>query len=62
MDEQEKKFREMTEPPVEKLICRLAVPCIISMLVTAMYNMVDTFFVGQLDSNAATVRWAWCFP
>lgn len=54
MDEQEKKFREMTEPPVEKLICRLAVPCIISMLVTAMYNMVDTFFVGQLDSNAAT--------
>lgn len=54
MDEQEKRFREMTEPPVEKLICRLALPCIISMLVTSMYNMVDTFFVGQLDSNAAT--------
>ena len=44
----------MTVPPVEKLICRLAVPCIISMLVTAFYNMADTFFVGQLKSNAAT--------
>ena len=54
MDAQELKYRQMTEPPVEKLICRLAVPCIISMLVTSFYNMADTFFVGQLKSNAAT--------
>lgn len=51
---QEEKFIQMTQPPVEKLICRLAVPCIISMLVTAFYNMADTFFVGMLKSNAAT--------
>lgn len=44
----------MTEPPVSKLICRLAVPCIISMLVTSFYNMADTYFVGMLKSNAAT--------
>ena len=54
MTEQEKKFKEMTEPPVERLICRLAVPCIISMLTTSFYNMADTFFVGLLKSNAAT--------
>ena len=54
MDAQELKYKQMTEPPVEKLICRLAVPCIISMLVTAFYNMADTFFVGLLKSNAAT--------
>ena len=54
MDEQEKKFRQMTEPPVEKLICKLAIPCIISMLVTSFYNMADTFFVGMLNDNAAT--------
>ena len=54
MDAQEQKFIQMTQPPVEKLICRLAVPCIISMLVTAFYNMADTFFVGMLKSNAAT--------
>ena len=54
MDAQELKFKQMTEPPVEKLICKLAVPCIISMLVTSFYNMADTFFVGMLKSNAAT--------
>ncbi len=54
MDSQEQKYLQMTQPPVEKLICRLAIPCIISMLVTSFYNMADTFFVGQLKSNAAT--------
>lgn len=54
MDEQEQKFNQMTQPPVGGLICRLAVPCIISMLVTSFYNMADTFFVGMLKSNAAT--------
>ncbi len=51
---QEEKFRRMTEAPVGGLIAKLAVPCIISMLVTSFYNMADTFFVGQLKSNAAT--------
>ena len=54
MDAQEQKFIAMTQPPVGGIICRLAVPCIISMLVTAFYNMADTFFVGMLHSNAAT--------
>lgn len=54
MDEQEQKYIRMTQPPVGGLICRLAVPCIISMLVTSFYNMADTFFVGKLESNAAT--------
>ena len=39
---QNEKFRQMTETPVSKLICHLAVPCIISMLITAFYNMADT--------------------
>ena len=54
MDERELKYKQMTEPPVGSLICKLAVPCIISMLVTAFYNMADTYFVGMLKSNAAT--------
>lgn len=54
MDEHELKFQQMTQPPVPKLICKLAIPCIISMLVTSFYNMADTFFVGMLHSNAAT--------
>ena len=44
----------MTETPVSRLIPRMALPCVVSMLVTAFYNMADTFFVGMLKSNAAT--------
>ena len=51
---QEEKFRRMTEAPVGGLISKLAVPCIISMLVTSFYNMADTFFVGLMKSNSAT--------
>jgi len=50
----ESKHQQMTQAPVGPLILRLAVPCIISMLVTAFYNMADTFFVGLLKSNSAT--------
>ena len=53
-EQQEQKFREMTQAPVGRLVGRLAFPCIISMLVTAFCNMADTFFVGMMDSNAAT--------
>ncbi len=54
MDAYEQKFKKMTEPPVGGLILSLAVPCIISMLVTSFYNMADTYFVGMLESDAAT--------
>ena len=54
MNPQDEKFKKMTQSPVGRLICSLAVPCIISMLVTSFYNMADTYFVGMLKSNAAT--------
>ena len=53
-EKQEQKFHQMTEEPVGRLIGKLALPCIISMLVTAFYNIADTFFVGMLKSNSAT--------
>ena len=53
-EKQEEKFLRMTTTPVGPLIGSLAVPTIISMMVTAAYNMADTFFVGMLKSNAAT--------
>ncbi len=51
---QEEKFIRMTTEPVGRLICQMAVPTIISMMVTALYNMADTYFVGMLKSNSAT--------
>lgn len=42
---QEEKYTQMTTTPIPKLVCSLAVPTIISMLVTSFYNMVDSFLV-----------------
>ena len=50
--QQEEKYIYMTETPVPRLIGELAVPTIISMLVTSFYNMVDTFFVGKIDRQS----------
>ncbi len=49
----EEKYKQMVETPVEKLIPRMAVPSIISMLVTSIYNMADTFFVSQIGTSAS---------
>lgn len=46
------KYTQMLTAPIPGLVARLAVPTIISMLVTAFYNMADTFFVGQIGTSA----------
>ena len=47
------KYTRMTTAPIPALVTRLAVPTIISMLVTAFYNMADTFFVGRIGTSAS---------
>lgn len=49
---QEEKIKYLTTEPVPHLVCQMAVPTIISMLVTSFYNMADTFFVGKIDTNS----------
>jgi putative MATE family efflux protein len=49
----EEKHRMMMEEPVERLISSLAVPTIVSMLVTSVYNMADTFFVSRISTSAS---------
>lgn len=50
---QDSKFIQMTQTPVEALICSLAVPTIISNLITTFYNMADTFYIGKLSTSAS---------
>lgn len=50
---QEERLQQMLNEPVKKLIPGLAVPTIISMLVSAIYNMADTFFVSQINTSAS---------
>jgi len=45
-------YKKMTETPVPKLILNLGIPTTISMLITNIYNMADTYFVGTLGESA----------
>ena len=47
------QFRQMTETPIPQLILSLAAPTILSMLITSIYNLADTFFVGQISTSAS---------
>ena len=52
-DRTAQQFRKMTETPIPKLILGLAAPTILSMLITSIYNLADTFFVGQISTSAS---------
>lgn len=47
----EDKYTEMTCKPVKLLVCKLAVPTIIAMVTTALYNVVDAAFIGRLSTG-----------
>ena len=49
---QHEKFVHMTTAPIPKLMLELSAPTIFSMLITAFYNMADTFFVGKINTSA----------
>lgn len=51
-EQRQQKFDRMTKTPIPRLIGELAVPTIISMLVTSFYNMADIFFVGKINTSA----------
>ncbi len=47
----EDKYNEMTTKPVKVLVCKMAVPTIIAMVTTALYNVVDAAFIGHLNTQ-----------
>ena len=51
MDRTEAYHKKMTEESVSKIIISLGIPTTISMLITNIYNMADTYFVGGLGDS-----------
>ena len=45
-------YEFLTQAPVSRVILTMAVPTIVSMLVTCLYVIVDTYFVGQLNTQS----------
>lgn len=58
----EAKLRRMTETPVPRLVLALSAPTIVSMLISALYNMADTYFVGLIGNPSATGAVGVCLP
>lgn len=52
MNKSEAYHKKMTEDSVSKIIIALGIPTTISMLITNIYNMADTYFVGGLGESA----------
>jgi Na+-driven multidrug efflux pump len=73
--EQEKNSQFLGEEKLSKLMLKFSIPCILSLLVSALYNIVDQIFIGNSElstlGNAATgvvfpifiiaQAFAWCF-
>ena len=48
------QFKKMTESPIARLIIGLGIPTTLSMMVTSLYNLADTYFVSLLKNDAIT--------
>ena len=49
----ENQYAKMTETPITKLVTSLAIPTVISMLITTVYNVTDTYFVSKISVPAS---------
>ena len=47
-----RKFTRMTTYPVGRLVSEQAIPSIVSMLISGIYNLADTFFIGQINTQS----------
>lgn len=53
MHSEQEKYNRMTMTPVPSLVMQLAIPTMISMLITTLYNTADTFFVSKISVSAS---------
>lgn len=59
MNENKELFEKM---PVHKAVISLVIPTVISQLITVIYNMADTFFIGQVGNPDQVAAVSLCMP
>lgn len=62
MDKALERAKLMGEGDIPKILWKFAVPAIISLIISAVYNIVDTIFVGMLNNTAAIGGVSIAFP
>ena len=53
-ERERKQYEKMTKTPIPKLVITLGIPTMLSMLVTSLYNLADTYFVSLIGEDAVT--------
>lgn len=48
--------------PVSRAVISLVIPTVISQLITVIYNMADTFFIGQIGNSNQVAAVSLCMP
>ncbi|MFD3158557.1 MATE family efflux transporter [Haloimpatiens sp. FM7330] len=62
MKDTDKRAKMLGEEKIPKVLIKLAIPAIVAMLVNAVYNLVDTMFVGMLNNTSAIGAISIAFP
>ncbi|MBO5736820.1 MAG: MATE family efflux transporter, partial [Clostridia bacterium] len=53
-EREKKQFNKMTKTPISRLVIGLGIPTTLSMMVTSLYNLADTYFVSLIGDDAIT--------
>ncbi len=51
---EKKQYEKMTKTPIPRLVISLGIPTMLSMMVTSLYNLADTYFVSLIGDDAIT--------
>ena len=51
---EKKQFDKMTKTPIGRLVIGLGIPTMLSMMVTSLYNLADTYFVSRIGNDSVT--------
>lgn len=54
IEREKKQFDKMTKTPMARLIIGLGIPTTLSMMVTSLYNLADTYFVSLIGNDSIT--------
>ena len=54
VERERRQFEKMTKSPIARLIIGLGIPTTLSMMVTSLYNLADTYFVSLIGNDAIT--------
>ena len=54
IEREKKQYVKMTQTPMGRLIISLGIPTTISMMITSLYNLADTYFVSRIGDDAIT--------